>query len=178
MSAQGNNETNDDLVAESGHTEHTVLAYLRADPRGRMIPLYGRSPQLCADPRADGRRLAFEDSISMSNNKVVPGKLIATLLRAGHVELDGEGVVKLKGFTFVPIHGSFWARGIVGPDISLDEVIQDIADYDSSKEDAFSPIHPQGLSEAEMPVVLAKYRAFNLRMDILRTLEPPDGLLH
>lgn len=102
-----------------------ILQQLRRDPEGLMIEILGKVGWIAPDSRASG------DSINIGGHDetsefITSLCLVAELLREGELELDGEGVVKLKGHAVVPSTGSWFDDGIVGEDLSIEECINRI----------------------------------------------------
>lgn len=101
-------------------TKDEILSQLREDPSGRMIEMFGDCGWIAPDSRAQGQSISIGGHDECS--EYIPSLcLVAELLREGLLELDGEGVVKLKGYAFVPAIGSWFDDGIIGKELSLSD---------------------------------------------------------
>lgn len=106
-------------------TKNEILAQLAENPFGLMIEMFGGSGWIAPDFRAQGKMLAIGGHDEVA--EFIPSLcFVAQLLREGRLELDGEGVVKLKGHAFVPALGSWFDDGIIGRDLSLNDCYERI----------------------------------------------------
>lgn len=93
-----------------------ILQQLRRDPKGLMIEIFGKVGWIAPDDRARGGAINIGGH-DESCEVITSPCLVAELLRQGELELDGDGVVKLKGHALVPSTGSWFDDGIVGEDL-------------------------------------------------------------
>jgi hypothetical protein len=101
-------------------TKDEIIAQLSENPAGLMIEMYGHCGWISPDCRAEGESILVRGHDE--DSEYVPTLcMVAELLREGRLEIDGEGVVKLKGYAFVPAKGSFFYDGIIGEDLSLND---------------------------------------------------------
>jgi len=99
-------------------TREEILSQLLKDPAGLMIEMIGASGWITPDSRAQGMAISMGGHDECS--EYIPSLcLVAELLREGLLELDGEGVVKIQGYAYVPALGSWFDDGIIGKDLSL-----------------------------------------------------------
>lgn len=109
-------------------TKDDVLTQLAENPFGLMIEMFGDIGWIAPDSRAQGKMLSIGGHDEES--EFIPSLcFVAELLREGRLELDGEGVVKLKGYAFVPALGSWFDDGIIGRDLSLNDCYERIAGW-------------------------------------------------
>lgn len=102
-------------------SKEEILKQLEADPSGLMIEFYPWSAWITQDINDDDPVRNPDE-----HDELVPDVcLVADLIKSGNLELDGRGVVKLKGYANRAIEGSeWWCQGVVGVDLTIDDCIE------------------------------------------------------
>lgn len=107
------------------NSKDAILSKLNENPDQLMIKFYPHSVWIVQDI-SDEEEQPWVDEISELVTNVC---LVAELLKSGELELDGRGVVKLRGYAKKSIHrAEWWCDGVVGVTITINDCIQQIHD--------------------------------------------------